>query len=591
VRRRLRSAPAIALLLAGPLAGQAPGSALQRVQMHAELGTEAELYGISGREGRRPGQSARVFFTPTFTYKSLSLSLNLLLSTENGSTAGLGALPGRQRLNQIGIVPRWAWGKAYLGSFSDNYTPLTWSGVRVDGAGFELNPGLLRFGIIGGSSRQPVLGGATTGSFGRRLAGGKLGVGRKSEFGGPGTFLDVVFLRVWDDPSSLPPGDSLPIPINPDSVIVEPDTALLPRLPIDPYAVTPQENAVLATSGGLSLLGGAVAWSGEVAGSVYSRDRRAEAIAPELLGGYPGIFRSLVTPRSGTSVDYAYRSKLEVRIDRLPGSTPSSPRSLTASIGYESTGPGYVSLGTAFLPNDIRGVELRTALRTRRMTLQLDGARSHDNLAGQKLATTFRGRSGITLILQPLRAWHAMARLNDVSMTRDVADSVGAVDYSALVFNTSHSYVPATRSWLRGLTLSYTFQRIGDDDPSRAGTTLRSHSAEVRAALGLSPRATLTPALGLVRARTGLDPAATRATYSLAGEWRSANRRLVQSVAVSRSEQARTRSLSARVSSRFQLNTGDALSLVVRLSQYRSVAARATNFDERVVSLGWARQI
>jgi hypothetical protein len=208
------------------------------------MGSEGELYNMQGRDPRRPGESGRVFFNPIVTLGPVTFTGNFLLSTEGSSLIGLGGVPGRQRINQFGLSPQWSWGKASLGSFSDTWSQLTWGGVRVDGVGFDLSPKALRLGMFSGSSRQAVFGGATSGSYARSIAGARVGAGKKPEYGGSSRWFDVVVLRVRDDASSLPPlPDSTPVPYLPDSLATAPDTALLPHVPINPYSVTPQENA------------------------------------------------------------------------------------------------------------------------------------------------------------------------------------------------------------------------------------------------------------------------------------------------------------------------------------------------------------
>lgn len=578
---------------AATLGAQAPpGEAARRFAVRGEVGSSAELYGISGREARRPGESVQAHFTPTVSFGSLTITGNFLVSTEGSSSVGLGGLPGRQRLNQFGVSPQWRWGKAHLGSFSDTYTPLTWSGVRVDGAGIDLTPGRWRAGFFGGTTRQPVFGGATSGSYGRTIVGARVGAGQRPQFGRRGTYLDLIFLRAADDPSSLPPlAPDTPIPYLPDSLANEPDTLLLPRVPINPYAVTPQENAVLATAAGVSLFGGALAWTGELAGSIHSRDRRAALVAEEYLEDYPRILRGLVSPRSGTHADYAYKTQLDVRIARLPGATARSPRSLTASVGWQSIGPGYVSLGTAYLPNDLRGVDARAALRLRRATLQVDGSRQHDNLLNQKLATTDRSRIGATVTAQPLPSWHAAVRATRVAMDRDLADSLGGIAYSARVLSTSQSWIPGGSSRIRSLTASYTYQHIGDANPLRAASTLRSNGVDLRLAVALSPEVGLSPAVGLVRSRTGDSSAVSRATYGLAGDWRGRNRRWTATAAVNRSQVSRTSALTMRAGSRLRVSNADQITFEFRASRYRSLVQQGLDFTERTIQLRWSRQL
>jgi hypothetical protein len=151
---------ALSAIVATPLMAQTTGTPaappVPGVKLQGVIGSEGELYSMSGRDPRRPGESGRVFFNPIVTLGPLTVTGNFLLSTEGSSLIGLGGLPGRQRINQFGLTPQWRWGKAYLGSFSDTWSPLTWGGVRVDGVGFDLFPGALRFGMFTGSSRQAV---------------------------------------------------------------------------------------------------------------------------------------------------------------------------------------------------------------------------------------------------------------------------------------------------------------------------------------------------------------------------------------------------------------------------------------------------
>ncbi|HSA54738.1 MAG TPA: hypothetical protein VLE53_03500 [Gemmatimonadaceae bacterium] len=588
---------ALAVLAPAHLAAQGPDSAgtnPRRWRLDGDLGSEGELYRMSGRDPRRPPETGTMFFNPTLAYGSLTVTGNFLLSTEGSSSLGLGGLPGRQRINRFGLSPRWGWGKAYLGSFSDSYTALTWSGVRVDGVGLDLTPraGALRFGMFTGSSRQPVFGGATSGSFARRLVGARVGVGRRAAYGPSGTFLDVVFLRAADDPASLPPlADTTPVPYLPDSLAAEPDTALLPHVPINPWAVTPQENAVLATAAGVSVLGGALSLTGEAAASIHSRDRRATPLPDEYVDDFPGFLRGLVSPRVGTHADQAYKGQLDVHVARLPGATTTSPRSLTLSVGYQSIGAGYVSLGTPYMPNDLRGLDFRSQLRFRHWALQVDGLSQRDNLVGQKLATTDRSRLGFALTVQPIRSWHAALRATTVGMQRDLADSLGGVDYAARTLSTSQTWIPGNGSRIRSVTASYTWQESGDEDPGRTGSQLDSHGADLRIAFHLGTRASITPSAGLTRSRVGTEPAATRALFGLAADWRDAARRWVTSASASRSQIGRTSALTTRLSARWSVTEMDQLTLVWRTSRYRSLIDAKMDFDEQVMSLRWGRRL
>lgn len=593
--RLLLASIVLAALAPAHLAAQSPDSANatgRRWRLDGDIGSEGELYRMSGRDPRRPGETGEIFFNPTLAYGSLTVTGNFLLSTEGSSSLGLGGLPGRQRINQFGVSPRWRWGKAYLGSFSDTYTALTWSGVRVDGVGIDLAPGVMRVGFFTGSSRQPVFGGATSGSYRRRMFGARAGFGRRAEYGPPGTFVDVVFLRAADDPSSLPPlDDTTSVPYLPDSLAAEPDTALLPHVPINPFAVTPQENAVVSTAAGVNLLGGVVSFTGEVAASIHSRDRRAPALPDEFVDHYPGFLRGLVSPRVGTYADQAYKSQVDVHLTRLPGATPASPRSLTLSVGYQSVGAGFVSLGTPWLPNDLRGLDYRGQLRFRRWALQVDGLSQRDNLLGQKLATTDRSRLGVAVTVQPIRSWHAALRATTVGMNRGGADTLGRLDYAARTLSTTQTWIPGAGGRIRSLTASYIHQESGDDAPHRTGTRLDSHGMDVRVAFALGPYASISPSAGVTRSRVGTEPAASRATYGLAADWRDAARRWVTSASASRAQVGRTNALTTRLTARWSVTELDQLTLTWRTSRYRSLIDADRDFNEQVMSLRWGRRL
>lgn len=583
---------ALAALSTVPLAAQTPRPTLPPVRARGEIGSEGELYGITGRDPRRPAQSGNVFFRPSLAFGSLRLTGNFLLSTEGNSPIGLGGYPGRQQINQFGLTPQWRWGKAHLGSFADSYTPLTWSGVRVNGAGFDVSPGVLRLGAFAGSSRQAVFGGATTGSFARHMAGGRIGIGRRPDFGTGSTFLDVVFIRAWDDAGSLPPvPDSLAGGLLPDSLRTQPDTALLPTLPLNPFAVTPQDNAVISTAAGTSLFGGALGVKGELAGSIHSRDRRASGLSPDVLPGYPRLLRGLITPRVGTHADVAFNTEADLRIARLPGATTTSPRSLTARLVYRSIGAGYVSLGTPYTPNDLRGIDYRTSLRLRHWTLQIDGLSQHDNLLGQKLGTTHRSRVGALFVMQPARSWNTLVRVSTMGMTRDIPDSLGAIDYSAKLLGITQSWIPGHRVGLRSLTASYTRQWAGDANPLRSASTLDSHAGNVRLTLALTPDVSISPTVGVIQSLVGSAESTTRGSFGLAGNWRDPERRWTTSGSLSRSQVGRSNALNGRLSVRYQLTGDDTMTLTARLNSYRNPSDSKLNFVERILSLRWSRHL
>src|SRR6266566_4066261 len=172
---------ALTVVAAASLAGQVPSlpsTGAPFLRFSGQLASYGELYDRSGTPGRRPGGTGRASFNGNLVLLgSVTVGIDLLATTEDGTSLGYGGLPGRQGISRFGLHPQWTWGRAHLGSYSDSYTPLTLSGVQLTGAAVDLNPGRVRFGAFGGRAASAVVGGATTGSYTRTMAGLRLGFG------------------------------------------------------------------------------------------------------------------------------------------------------------------------------------------------------------------------------------------------------------------------------------------------------------------------------------------------------------------------------------------------------------------------------
>ncbi|MFN8583155.1 MAG: hypothetical protein U0163_19535 [Gemmatimonadaceae bacterium] len=582
----------LALFAVPVMCAQAPARApTDPVRLRGEFGTTGEIYGISGRDARRPDQSGRIYFNPTVTlFGALNVSMNLLLSSE-GAASATSAFPGRQKINQLGITPQWSWGRAHLGSFTDSYTPLTWSGIRVNGLGVEVQRSRVMLGLFGGSARDAAYGGAVNGSYARRIAGGRVGLGRPTdaETGSTSDHLTLMVLRAWDDPSTLRRGaDSLFLP---DSLSALPDTALLPRLDLNPNAVTPEENTVVGVAAGRRLFGGALLWSGEVDGSIHTRDRRAAELDPETLPSYPSVLRRFVTPRVGTHYDVAYQTDLQFRVARLPGSTRNAPRSLAASFGARQVGPGYVSLGTPWTPNDLRELSLRGVLQSRRWSVRLDGLSQRDNLLGQKLATTDRRRIASGVTWNPSRRWNTSFQATHATMNRDASDLSGAMAYSAWQFGASQAYSFDRSSRVRSVIVTYSLQDIGDAARHTQSSSLNSSGANVRVVINAASGVTISPVLGAVRTSVGPAPASTRSTYGASSQWRAREGRWTAGASLMRSQLSRSNAFTSTATAQYELTERDALALYVRTSKYRGLLDRLSDFDEHTVNIRWAHRL
>jgi len=573
---------AVMLLAAGPAAAQIglPSAPSSGLGLRGDMGTMSEAYGISGAEARRPWGTQQLYLNPTLSLLgSVDLTVNLLLSTEQGSDVGLRGLPGRQNLNELGLHPRWRWGRGHLGAFNETYTANTLGGIRLRGAGLELNPGIFRVGAFGGRASSAVFGGLTTGSYARTMVGGRIGLGRDPQRVQRPSFLEIIVLRAWDDENSLPAADSAAAPVLPEGADA------------NPFAVTPEDNLVAAVVGGLRLFGERLYWTGEVDAAVHTRDRRASPLAQAELDGYPGLLNDILTPRIGTHGDYAYSTELELRVAHLPGTTRQSPRTLVASLGYRYAGPGYVSLGTPISLNDLRRIEAKTAVRVGRAMWRLDGWRQRDNVLGQKLATTTRHRLAQTVSVQPTRGWTAALNVAYLDMANDAGEDARRVNYGNWTVGTTQALSFGREARIPALTLSYAFQRAEDPTPARIGSRLRSHTLDARVGVRLAERARLTPSVGVQRGLTGAEPWNTRLTYGMAAEWQSPERAWTLSASVlSARFSAGSDAVRASIGARWRMTGADQLAFTAQTGRYTDVPTGEGAFEEYTARLQWSRR-
>lgn len=555
--------------------------------MSGEASMFGETYGITGREPRRPGTTGRVALQPVLEFtRFFRVSIDLQLTTE-GRSAGTGTNnplgAARQRLNQLGISPAWSWGKLDLGDFTDTYTPYTFSGVRVRGAGTAVNPGLLRFAAFRGQAQSAVLGTATTASFARSVAGGRLGIGR-----GEGSFFDLTLVRAWDDAGSLPPPDDTAF-FDPrlEDPTVDPDTLPVGTL-LNPLAVTPQENVVASASGRLLLFARRLRLHGELSGAGYSRDVRASALDNEaLLDEIPGFVRGLFTPRIGSSFGAAMSGGADIRLKTFVG---------TAS--FRRVDPGYVALGVASLLNDQMGWTLGGTRRFGRSTsLRVDVARQHDNLATQKAFTTHRDRYGVGLNLRPMPRLATSLRLQYVGMSNDLAsDDARWISYDNWLASATQTLSFRREALLRSVSLAYSYRGSGDDNPARVATSMDAHATTVRAVFAPSSNTSITPSIGLLHSASSATAGQWRArqTYGIAAQNRMRDGRWTSSVSVGSTDDGGSGAVQGRMTSRYDITKADAIIFSFRSSHYRNAPnpfGPPGAFHERTASLQLTRRL
>ena len=264
-----------------------------------------------------------------------------------------------QAYNAIGVSPRYRnWLTLHGGYRNLEFSPFTLAGHTVLGAGFELNPGLLRVGLLVGRFNKAVAPSATdpdrVAAFGRTGYCARIGVGTDR------TYLDVILLNAADDARSIRP-DSTGYP-------------------------TPAQNVVLGLSGRIRA-NKKLTLELDAAGSAYTSDTRAgpQPAAPVdrrfRYVNYRNGYRHLIPGNSSTSFRTALQASLNYRM-----------KWADLRLRYTRVEPGYQSMGVNYLQTDIERVTVAPTVRLVKNRLQLRSSVGwqHDNLIAQKRTRTDR---------------------------------------------------------------------------------------------------------------------------------------------------------------------------------------------------------
>lgn len=527
-------------------------------KIRGEIGTFGEAYNISGRERRRPSGTSRLYLRSTWTaWGSISGSLNLMLSNEGNAA--------RQDINQFDFNPRWRWGSAHIGDFSEEFTPLTLSGVRVRGAAVMLAPAKWRFSLIGGRTSRAVSQTGRNRSYERTIAGGGIGIGHEG-----GTSIDLYIITARDDLSSLAelPIDSIP----PDTSLLDTATADFEQAPI---TVTPQENLVAAMKINLAFFQRKLTWRHEFGASAITRDRRSleldDADVPEFL-------TNLFAPRKSSSADLAYTSDLALNLQRLSIRT-----------GFHYVGPGYTSLGVTSLMPDRQEITAGLSYRLRRGLVRVDGALQRDNLIDQKRFTTDRLRLNSLVSYRLRPSWNLTAGITYIGMSNHALSDTTRIDYGSWIMRTGQQFMFRRQQGIRSIALDLLYQHAADQNPLRQSAAVDCKSATITAITGINSSLEMNTSVGLISSQAGASGRTLTQNYSLSLRHVALQRRLVSTAALSVAVGDINTSLRPRIRSGYDLGHSLTVAAEVEVTSVKG-GAETAQFDEVAVRLTFVRR-
>ncbi|MDX1671038.1 MAG: hypothetical protein R3211_01755 [Balneolaceae bacterium] len=537
--------------------GTDDGFIQRSVKITGQVGAYGELYGISGRESRRPSSTGRIFLMPKITFlNQLSLNFNIMLTTEGVSA--------RQNMSQLGLDPSWGWGDAHIGDFSETFSKYTLDGITIRGGGVNLRPGdgVFRFSAVAGRSKRSVRGGAQNKSYNRTIYGGKIGVGKENA-----SHIDLILVRAKDDLNSLPPDTSL---VTTDSLFA--DTTVVGNPPSNPFAITPQENIVGGISWRLDLAE-AISWESEVTGSIFTKDLRSSPIEPDRLD-IPGVVESFYTPRFSSSADFVVDSRVSLRLSKFSG-----------SFGYKWIGPGYTSLGTAYLINDQQAFNTNLSFRLSSTRISVNYTRQNDNLLEQKRFTNVQNRYGGSLNNRFGDNWNSNITANITIRDNDAASDSSANRFDNLALSTNQTFTFSGSDLFQNLNLNYTYQSATTEVGVLPASENRTHSFNGSLSFQFSENLRGNARLGLVSNQVSDTLTTNVQTYGVGLNHSALDNRMTNSLSVTASARSGDLNFRTRLSSNYKLTDKDVISLNLSMTNFTTDTAGRSDFNEFVGSL------
>ncbi len=299
---------------------------------------------ISGTERRRDPFAWMLSGSLTPTLYGVQLPLTFVFSQQDKGYT--------QPFNQFGVSPSYKSLRTHLGYRSMTLSRYTLAGVTFLGAGFEFNPGVVRLaGMVGGL--QKAIEEDTT-RAGVIPAYKRDGYAFKLGFGNERTFVDLSYLRAYDDTSSLT------------------------RAP-KKSDVAPAENAALGMNTRIGVMNN-LSIEAEGGATLFTHDLRAakakidSTAVPEFLLGVYDV-------RNSTTLNFAGRAGIVYTGDGYG-----------VRVGYEYVEPEFSTLGAYSFSTDLSNWTIEPNLTLMEGGLRFNGSigLQHDNVLGTKLAQTDR---------------------------------------------------------------------------------------------------------------------------------------------------------------------------------------------------------
>jgi hypothetical protein len=352
------------LIAVAPLRGQIPADTSKpKLDLGGVLRAEVGFFESSRDPGRIPSRTFLISGNPNLRYGDWSI--RTLLQVGNFQDRLL------QPFNKFGISPSFKWVTLHLGHHQQKFSPFTYQNHLILGGGIELNPRKLRFTSLFGELRRGTDGGFLDDNRFSRPTLKRMASINKLGFGTSDNFVDIIFLKGWDEIEQASPFT-------------------------DSLRIYPEENVVfgihseqLIAKVFRLILSGAL--------SAYTLDRRSTEIDTDPFFA-DDLVLDIFQPRISSQflgaglISFEYRKK-----------------SWQAKAEYSVIQPGFQSMGMYFNQNDLSNFELsgRGNLFKRRLNLSAIYRRSANNVLNTRTSQNTRNFLNFNAFWMQGRLWTA----------------------------------------------------------------------------------------------------------------------------------------------------------------------------------------
>lgn len=318
---------------------------VKAVEFSGSVTLFGSMYNANGIDPRRKDFSWFLSGAPMLKLYGVEIPFSFIVSEQERDF--------RQPFNQFGIAPKYKWIQGYFGYSNIQWSPFTWGGQTILGAGVELNPKKMRFGFLYGRLNRAVEESENALEI-QTPAFKRTGFASKIGYGTPTSFVDLIFLKGKDEISSLNE-----VPKNSE--------------------VLPGENVVVGVTSKLKL-SQRLYWDFDFASSIYTRDIRSSyEDSDDLI--FLDRFKSLITVNSSTQLFNSMQSEFRLDFENYK-----------IKARYRRIEPDYQSMGAYFFQTDVENITLEPTVLLWKNKLRFSSSVGHqrDNILNKRSYTTNR---------------------------------------------------------------------------------------------------------------------------------------------------------------------------------------------------------